>query len=105
RGLIPDQAFYDKRWGANQYPKGLLLNLAIGQGELLVTPMQLALLAAEVAMNGTALRPHVVQRVVGEKDFEPAKPVQPGVQADAAVWRALHDGMQRVVDTGTATLS
>ena len=105
RGLIPDQAFYDKRWGANQYPKGLLLNLAIGQGELLVTPLQLALLAAEVAKNGTALRPHVVQRVVGEKDFEPAKPAQPGVQADAAVWRALHDGMQRVVDTGTATLS
>jgi penicillin-binding protein 2 len=105
RGLIPDQAYYDKRWGANQYPKGLLLNLAIGQGELLVTPMQLALLGAEVARSGTALRPHVVQRVVGEADFAPAKPMQTGMTADAAVWRALHDGLQRVVDTGTATLA
>src|SRR5262249_5932262 len=76
RGLIPDQAYYDKRWGPNQYPKGLLLNLAIGQGELLVTPTQLALLGAEVARSGAALRPHVVQRVVGEKDFAPEKPAQ-----------------------------
>jgi penicillin-binding protein 2 len=104
-GLVPDQAYYDRRWGPNGWRKGLLLNLAIGQGELLVTPMQLALLAAEVARNGAPVRPHVVQRIVGVSDYKPQKPVQPGFPADPAVWAAVREGLKLVVESGTATLS
>jgi penicillin-binding protein 2 len=105
RGLIPDLAWYDQRWGTNKWPKGTLLNLAIGQGELLVTPIQLAMMAAEVARDGEALRPHVVQGIRGVTDYKPEKPSRAGYAVHEEVWRSVREGLQRVVDSGTATLA
>ncbi|HYM81170.1 MAG TPA: penicillin-binding protein 2 [Candidatus Limnocylindria bacterium] len=106
KGLIPSEAWYAKRWGAGRMPKGLLLNLAIGQGELLATPLQLALMAAGVASGGQPVRPHVVLRVQGDGEA-PAqeKPVQAGANADPSSWRALHEGLELVVAQGTGTAS
>lgn len=105
RGLVPSQAWYDKRWGVNGWRKGTLLNLAIGQGELLVTPLQLALMTAEVATKGRPIRPHVVKEVRGAPDFHTPRPLQPGVAADPAVWRAVQHAMELVVESGTGTAS
>lgn len=105
RGLIPDLAWYDKRWGVNKWPKGTLLNLAIGQGELLVTPIQLATMVAEVARDGEPLRPHVVQSIVGVQDYKPEKPTQPGYAVKDEVWQSVREGLKKVVETGTATLA
>ena len=88
RGLIPDQAYYDRRFGPGKRLKGTLLNLAIGQGELLITPLQLALLVSETAMEGAALRPHVVQEVRGVGELHP-RPLHPRVDASGENWEAL----------------
>ena len=101
RGLIPNAAYYDRHWGAGLWRSGLLLNLAIGQGELLLTPLQLALVTAEVASNGRPLRPHVVQRVRGAREFRPARPVQLGLPADPAIWQPVQEAMERAVAAGT----
>jgi penicillin-binding protein 2 len=103
RGLVPGPAWYDRRWGPGRWRKGLLLNLAIGQGELLVTPLQLALLAAEVSGSGRPLRPHVVSEVRGAQEFRPKRPQQAGVEADRETWEAIHRGMELVVESGTGT--
>jgi len=103
KGLVPDQSWYDKRWGAGKWRKGLLLNLIIGQGELLTTPLQLALMTAEVAMDGRALRPHVVREVRGERGLVEDKAVQSGVTARPEVWAAVHRAMEQVVVDGTAS--
>lgn len=103
RGLVPGAAWYDKQWGPGKWRKGVLLNLAIGQGELLVTPLQLALLAAEVSNSGRPLRPHVVQSVRGATEFHVDRPPQPGVEADPAVWETVHQGLEWVVESGTGT--
>jgi penicillin-binding protein 2 len=102
RGLVPGEAWYQKRWSGH-VPKGLLLNLAIGQGELLLTPLQLALMVAEVANDGRPLRPHVVQAVRGIEDFQPSRPLQSGVAADPETWQAVHQGLELVVSGGTGT--
>jgi penicillin-binding protein 2 len=101
RGLIPGTAYYNKRWGVRGWRSGLLLNLAIGQGELLLTPLQLALFTAEAATDGRPLRPHVVQRIAGARAFRPARPLQPGLPADTAIWRPVQEAMERVVAAGT----
>lgn len=101
RGLIPTPAYYDRLWGAGRWRKGLLLNLAIGQGELLATPLQLALMMAEVAGNGRPLRPHLVQEVRGVPGFRSDHPLQSGVAASPAVWQTVRDGLEEVVAAGT----
>jgi penicillin-binding protein 2 len=103
RGLIPSPAWYDRRWGVGRWRKGLLLNLAIGQGELLLTPLQLALMLAETAMDGQALRPHVVMRVEGVADYHPPHAERPRLSASPETWQALHTALEQVVLAGTAT--
>ena len=103
RGLVPDVAWYDRRWGAANWRKGTMLNLAIGQGELLVTPIQLAVLGAEAANGGRAIRPHIVATVAGVPGFHSQRPVQSGLEATSSAWAALHRGLQLVVESGTGT--
>ena len=51
-GNIPDSDWYDRRFGPGRWTRGVLLNNVIGQGEVLVTPLQIALLAARIASSG-----------------------------------------------------
>lgn len=59
-GLIPDKDYYDKRLGEGKWPSSLILNLSIGQGEVLVTPLQMAVFYAALANGGRILQPHVL---------------------------------------------
>ena len=101
RGLIPSAEYYDRRWGPGRWRSGLLLNLAIGQGELLLTPLQMALVAAQVAGGGRPLRPHLVERVGRAGVFRPERPVQTGFAADPAVWGPVHEALELAVTAGT----
>jgi penicillin-binding protein 2 len=83
--------------------KGALLNLAIGQGELLVTPIQLALLVAQVAADGRPMRPHVIETVRGSETADTEAPMQPGAAADPEMWSAVQRGLELVVSAGTGT--
>ncbi len=103
KGLIPGQAWYDERWGAGKWRKGVMLNLAIGQGELLTTPLQLALMAAETGMSGKALRPHVVRQIKGVPEFAPERPERERITASPEDWRAVREALERVVTSGTGT--
>ncbi|MBI5170888.1 MAG: penicillin-binding protein 2 [Candidatus Eisenbacteria bacterium] len=100
RGLVPTKEWYEKRF-KGYMPKGALLNLGIGQGELLVSPLQLALMTSVVANGGRAVRPHVVMKVQGVPEFKIEKPNEPGLEASPEIWAAVHEAMRRVVDAGT----
>ncbi|MBN1886230.1 MAG: penicillin-binding protein 2 [Candidatus Krumholzibacteriota bacterium] len=63
RGLLPSKAYYDKRFGRGRWTKGHLLNISIGQGDLLVTPVQICVLAAVVANGGFRVTPHLVREI------------------------------------------
>jgi penicillin-binding protein 2 len=63
RGLFPDPGWYDRRYGVGRWSKGLVLNLAIGQGEASVTPIKLAQLTAMIANGGILHRPRVLKEI------------------------------------------
>ncbi|MGE5176675.1 MAG: penicillin-binding protein 2 [Hyphomicrobiales bacterium] len=63
RGLFPDADWYDRRYGAGRWSRGLILNLAIGQGETSLTPVKLAQITALIANGGTLVRPHVLEAI------------------------------------------
>ncbi len=63
-GLVPDAAYLDKRYGVKGWTKYLVVNMAIGQGELLVTPLQMAALFAALGNNGIVYRPRLVSHMI-----------------------------------------
>jgi len=108
-GRVPDAAW--KKWFNEYYPEyqlwlpGDSVNMAIGQGDLLVSPLQLASVYATVANRGEVVRPHLLKEVLGV-DGEPTLIVEPeiisNVEASDAVWDTLHQGLVRVTEYGTA---
>ena len=74
-GLIPDPDWLRQTRG-EEWDVADSVNIAIGQGDVLVTPLQIATMIASVANGGTVYRPHLVSRVglIGEEPsvvFEP----------------------------------
>lgn len=65
RGLIPNAKFYDEAYKGSW--NGLtIISISIGQGEINLTPLQIANLGATIANRGYFIRPHVVKKVKGE---------------------------------------
>lgn len=73
-GILPSNEYYKKRLGFT--PPGAVVNMAIGQGDITVTPIQLAVAYAAIANGGKILKPQLVQEILDEngniiKTFEP----------------------------------
>ena len=66
-GIIPDHAYFDRRFGTGRWTKGHLLNYSIGQGEILTTPLQICLMTSIFGNGGKRIQPHVVRQIV---DFD-----------------------------------
>jgi penicillin-binding protein A len=80
--------------------------LAFGQERMLVTPLQMAMVAATVANEGVLMEPHVVERILAPNGRDVVTRTRPDeirrvMKADAAA--ALTTMMVRVVESGTAT--
>ncbi|KAA3612274.1 MAG: penicillin-binding protein 2 [Calditrichaeota bacterium] len=100
-GSIPDKDYFDHRYGEKKWSKGLLLNLTVGQGELLVTPLQMASFALLIANRGQGFRPHVNRFIKNPETgdeffFERKELLVEGIRED--VWDLVHAGMFDVVN-------
>ncbi len=63
RGFIPNANLYNKIYGEGQWRSSTIISISIGQGEILVTPLQLANFAATVANKGYYYTPHLVSKI------------------------------------------
>ncbi len=85
-GLVPDEDYLDQQFGKDRWSKGLMLNLAIGQGDLLVTPLQMVRLAMIIANEGLYYPLHLFNYLEDPID---------GTKKWAAVDSARVDGMSK----------
>ncbi len=67
-GELPSTEWYDERFGPKGWSRGVLLNLSIGQGEILATPLQVASFFGAVAAGGELVRPHLLERAASADD-------------------------------------
>jgi penicillin-binding protein 2 len=61
RGNVPTTDYFDTRYGQNNWKGGSVVNLGIGQGEILVTPIQMAQYVSILANGGKYQTPHLVR--------------------------------------------
>jgi len=103
-GNVPSREWLDTRYGKNKWGAGSVLNLAIGQGEVTATPLQMAVLYGAIAGDGRAVRPYLVARV--DSAGRTIHTTVPGIhqlpmrQRDIDVVKL---GLERVVEWGTGT--
>ena len=93
-GFVPSLESYDKIYGKDRWKFSNIYSLSIGQGELLVTPLQMANLGVILANRGHYFTPHLVRKVGFENlDFSEKQ----SIEIDTAHFESVLNGMQALV--------
>ncbi len=101
-GLIPDSSYFNRTYG--RWTAGYTVNLGIGQGDMSVTPLQMARYTAALANGGDLPSPHFVRYAehpaTGERIMATPPPLESTGVAPDHVAR-VREGMRRVMESGT----
>lgn len=100
RGFIPNVAYYDKMLGKGQWSANSIISIAIGQGEILATPLQIANLAATIANRGYYVTPHVVKEILGVGILKKNKEKH-YTKINSVYYEDIVEGMRMAVTGGT----
>jgi penicillin-binding protein 2 len=95
RGLVPDDE-WKRRTQNIPWRIGDTINLSIGQGALLTTPLQVAVMFAVPANGGYRVQPHLL------KDNEEARSWRKRVEMKPSTMKLLQDSLRKVITHGTA---
>jgi penicillin-binding protein 2 len=100
-GQIPGSNFYNKIYGESRWKFSTIYSLSIGQGEMLVTPMQMANLAAIFANKGWYYTPHLIKGIGDNNEVLPEYKVKHYVGVDSIHFDLIHRAMKDAL-SGTA---
>jgi penicillin-binding protein 2 len=101
-GLIPTEASYEKTYGEN-WPRSIMASLGIGQGEVNVTPIQLAQYVALLANDGVSYTPHVAKGYLtndSSRKFVPFSYKEINIGIRKSIFAIAKEGMFLVVNGG-----
>jgi len=103
RGNVPGKKYYDKIYGEGRWAFSTIYSISIGEGELLINPLQMANLGAIIANRGFYYPPHTVKDIGGNGKLERFRTPQQ-TNIDPNYFETVVNAMQKVVeqDGGTA---
>lgn len=99
RGMIPNADYYDKHLG-HSWSGPSVISIAIGQGEVTLTPLQIANLGATIANRGYYITPHIVKEVQGEP-LDTTYTTKHYTKVSRRNYEYVVEGMRRAVTGGT----
>jgi penicillin-binding protein 2 len=104
KGILKTSDYYNKLYGKGSWRGSNIISLAIGQGEIGVTPLQMANVMAIVANRGYYITPHIL-KYIGE-DKKPSDQFQKRrCSVDSVYFPVVIEGMSDVVKFGTARIA
>ncbi|MDV7138135.1 penicillin-binding protein 2 [Maribacter sp. TH_r10] len=101
-GRIPSKEYYDKWYGDNRWSSSYIISNSIGQGEVAVTPIQLANMTAAIANRGHFFTPHILKKVNGEDITIPEFTEMKQTTIERKYFEPVIQGMADVYHKGTA---
>ncbi|MDW8333975.1 MAG: penicillin-binding protein 2 [Bacteroidia bacterium] len=103
KGRIPSKSFYDKWYGSGRWRAMTIVSNSIGQGEIEMTPLQMANVVCVIANKGYFVRPHFFKRLYNASEPAKYEKVESGV--DSTHFNLVIDAMEQVVAAGTGYLA
>jgi len=107
-GFIPAVSYYDRYYGINRWKALNIISLAIGQGEIGTTPLQMANMTAAIANRGYYYSPHVVKKIGDAPNTDLRFTVKHKIDIDSVNFEHIINGMEQAVNGGagaTATIA
>ena len=101
-GTLPTSKLYNKRYGKGGWKFTTIISISIGQGEVGVTPLQIANLAAIMANRGWYKIPHIVKASEGV-EIDPKYNERQYTMVDTTNFKKVINGMWRAVNNGPGT--
>ncbi|PWJ58539.1 penicillin-binding protein 2 [Dyadobacter jejuensis] len=105
RGNLPNKDYYDKIIGEGRWKFSNIYSLSIGEGELLITPIKMANVAAIIANRGYFYTPHVVASVGDNHTIDTTFTIRRETGIAARHFEPVIQGMIGAVESGTARRS
>jgi penicillin-binding protein 2 len=103
-GNVPTIKYYDKYHGSGRWNAITVISLAIGQGEMGVTPLQMANFCSVIANRGWYIPPHIVKSIEGGQIDAKFKKKQ-YTKIEREYFDMVVDGMRNVVLNGTGRIA
>jgi len=104
-GFIPAVSYFDKYYGKNRWKAMTVISMAIGQGEIGTTPLQMANMTAAIANRGYYYTPHIVKSVGAEGRIDQRFITKHTISIDSANFEEIVRGMEDAVNSGTARIA
>ncbi len=104
-GNIPTTKYFDKLYKGRTWRSPTIVSLGIGQGELQLTTLQMANLAAIISNHGYYYTPHLVKDFINSDNIDEKYTTPNKVSIDSIYFAKVIDGMAKVTVGGTATWS
>ncbi len=103
RGFIPNANYYNRVYKDSGWKAPTIISNAIGQGEVLTTPIQLANFTAAIANRGYYYTPHFLRSIEG--DSIPREFSRKKTSIDSVHFQVVIDGMHQTIEKGTARIA
>jgi penicillin-binding protein 2 len=103
KGFIPNASYYNSWYKEGGWKAPTIISNAIGQGEVLTTPIQLANFTAAIANRGYYYTPHFLRSVSGDSIQQ--KFLRKNTSIDPEHFEVVIDGMHKVIERGTAKIA
>jgi penicillin-binding protein 2 len=102
KGNVPSVEYYDKYFGKGKWKSSTVVSLSIGQGELGITPLQMANTMCIISNKGFFYVPHIVKKINGKQNPDTTFTRKNFTDIDINYYDVVIEGMAKVVESGTA---
>ncbi len=102
-GNIPEPDYFNNIYGEGHWNYLTIRSLAIGQGELLITPIQMANMTASIANRGYYITPHLVREIEDGQPIDPVYTEKHFTSVDSSNYEPIVEGMYLVVNGGAGS--
>ncbi|WP_185849808.1 penicillin-binding protein 2 [Blattabacterium cuenoti] len=101
KGVIPSGDYYNKKYGYTKWNALTIISNSIGQGEINVTPIQLANMVCAIANKGFFYTPHIVKSINHQPISNPNYTVAKHTKVKSKYFNLIISGMEKVFIIGT----